>query len=117
MLEAVGEERDEGLTVRLRVKGLPSVGAKVGNPIQVGRKVEEALRSHEKAVRHLRLPGQAQGLGEFGAFRHGFLVMVSVAALGGEPAALRQRLQERGLTASVLADEERYSGVEREVDL
>ena len=43
-------------------------------------------------------------------------MMITVAALGIEPAALRDRFQERGLATTVFTDEERDLAPKRYVD-
>ena len=43
-------------------------------------------------------------------------VMIAVPALGIEPAALRDRFEQRGLAAAVFADEERDLAAKRQID-
>src|SRR5262245_37368742 len=42
--------------------------------------------------------------------------MIAVSALGIESARFRDRFEERGLAAAVLADEARHGALEREID-
>src|SRR5262249_28754506 len=67
-------------------------------------------------LRHLGQPREAQRLGQGRAILEGRVVVVTVAALGIEATALRDRLQEGRLAAAVLADEEGDVAAEREVD-
>ncbi len=60
----MGEQRQERLAVRLRVQRLPPVGTQVGDLVEVGGEVVEALRPHEEALRDFRRPRQPQRLGQ-----------------------------------------------------
>jgi hypothetical protein len=63
-----------------------------------------------------RRPRQPKSLGQGGAVGKYRAVMIAVAALGVEAAALRQRFEKRGLPAAILADEERDPTAKCQVD-
>src|ERR1043166_8086199 len=57
--------------------------------VEVGREIVEARRSHEEAVRHLRLPGEPERAGQIGGIGPTVKMMIASAALGVEAAAFR----------------------------
>src|SRR5207248_589553 len=122
--ESVPDERDERLTVRLRVQRFPAVGDKSAGTtavlrhlIEVRRDIEEALGAQEIAVADATgAADQAQtamqrrlgrvGRGESSEF---------AAAFGVQLRGDGDRLDKRGLAAPVVADEEGDGRIEREL--
>lgn len=116
LFEAVDEKRQEGLSVRLLVQRFAAIGAEGRNLVEVGGEIEKAFGSQEETFGQLRSPGKAEGLGQIRTVGEGSEVMITVAALGIETAALGNRFKQRRLAASVLADKEGYVAAEVEID-
>ena len=63
LLEAIGEQRNEGFSVGLLVQRFPAVGAHVRYLLDVCREVVETLRAHEEPFGDFWQPRQPEGLG------------------------------------------------------
>src|SRR5688572_11529531 len=74
--------------------------------IEVVRKIEEALGTHEKAARHFRQPRQTHGLGCRRVVQVLAENMVTVAASDVESGLDRNRLEQRRLPRAVLAHDD-----------
>lgn len=88
-LEPIREQRHERLAVRLAMQRASTVCTqRRADLLDVRREIVEALRA----------------------------MLIAVPAFGVEPAALGQRFEQRGLATAILADEERDSRPQRQVD-
>jgi hypothetical protein len=116
LLEAVCEQRQERLAMRLRMQRLAAVRLHVRHAFNVSREVVEAFGAQKEALCHLRPPGQPQYLQQWRTVGRRGAMVIAASAFGIEAAALGDCLEERRLAAAVLTDEERDGVVEIEVD-
>jgi len=106
LFEAIGEQGNEGFSMRLLVERFAAVRAEVRDSLDVSGEIVEALRAHEEPFGDLPLPRQPERLGERRTIGEDRALMIAVAAFGIEAAAFGERFEKRRLAAAVLANEE-----------
>ena len=95
---------------------LSTVDPQIGYLLDIRGEVVETFGAHEEAFGHLRCPRETKGLREIRPVREGRPVMIAIATLGIESAALGERFEQRRLSGSVLADEKGDVGANRQID-
>ncbi len=115
IFESVLEQRQEGFAMRLQVERLAAIGReRAAGRLEICREVEEGLGAKEEARRGALTPVEPERATERVSVYALAELMIPIPALRAEANTPRQRLEERRLPGTVLADEKGYRRGERE---
>src|SRR5690606_34990287 len=102
VLEAMAEEGQERLAVRLRVKRSASIATETGaGALQPGREVEERLRPQKEPRSRLLVPLEGQGFAQSRSVVVGRVLVAAVPSLAGEARAPGESFEQCRFARSV----------------